>query len=55
MIILHNYDSVYCDLETLKQILRKEYAGRVIPGQPQTKSRKTVERILLHIAEGEGR
>ena len=38
-----NYDSVYCDLETLKQILRKEYAGRVIPGQPQTKAGKPLK------------
>ncbi len=38
-----NYDSVYCDLETLKQLLRKEYAGRVIPGQPKTKAGKPLK------------
>lgn len=38
-----SYDSVYCDLETLKQLLRKEYAGRVIPGQPQTKAGKSLK------------
>lgn len=38
-----SYDSVYCDLETLKQLLRKEYAGRVIPGQPQTKAGKPLK------------
>ena len=36
----NNYDSVFCDLETLKQLLRKEYAGKVIPGQPKTKAGK---------------
>ena len=38
-----SYDRVYCDLETLKQLLRKEYAGRVIPGQPQTKAGKPLK------------
>ena len=31
---------MYCDLDTLKQVLKKEFAGRVIPGQPSTKSGK---------------
>lgn len=35
-----NYYSVYCDLDTLTGILKKEFAGRVIPGQPSTKSGK---------------
>ena len=39
----NNYDSVFCDLETLKQLLRKEYAGKVIPGQPQTKAGKALK------------
>ena len=39
----NNYDSVFCDLETLKQLLRKEYAGKVIPGQPKTKAGKALK------------
>lgn len=31
---------VYCDLDVLKQKLKKEYVGRVIPGQPTKKSGK---------------
>lgn len=31
---------IYCDLNTLKQMLKKEFSGRVIPGQPSTKSGK---------------
>lgn len=38
-----NYDTVFCDLDTLKQILKKEYAGKVIPGQPQTKAGKPIK------------
>lgn len=34
------YYNVYCDLDTLKQILKKEFSGRVIPGQPSTKNGK---------------
>ncbi len=35
-----NSYTVYCDLTTLKNMLKKEYAGRAIPGQPTTKSGK---------------
>ena len=35
----HSYN-VYCDITTLKNMLKKEYAGRAIPGQPTTKSGK---------------
>lgn len=35
----HSY-STYCDVETLKTMLKKEFRGRVIPGQPMTKSGK---------------
>ncbi len=35
-----NSYNVYCDLTTLKNMLKKEYAGRAIPGQPTTKSGK---------------
>lgn len=38
-----NYDTVFCDLDTLKKLLKKEYAGKVIPGQPQTKAGKPVK------------
>lgn len=34
------YYNIYCDLDTLKQMLKKEFAGRTIPGQPTTKSGK---------------
>lgn len=35
----HSY-STYCDIETLKTVLKKEFRGRAIPGQPSTKSGK---------------
>lgn len=35
----HSY-SVYCDLGTLKNVLKKEFAGRAIPGQPTRKNGK---------------
>lgn len=35
----HSY-FVYCDLNTLKTMLKKEFRGRAIPGQPTTKSGK---------------
>lgn len=34
------YYSAYCDITTLKNVLRKEFAGRVIPGQPSTQTGK---------------
>lgn len=34
------YYSAYCDITTLKSQLRKEFTGRVIPGQPSTKTGK---------------
>ncbi len=36
----NGYYNIYCDLETLKQVLKKEFSGRTIPGQPTTKSGK---------------
>lgn len=36
----NGYYNVYCDLETLKHVLKKEFSGRAIPGQPTTKSGK---------------
>ena len=34
------YYYVYCDIEKLIEMLKKEYAGRAIPGQPTTKNGK---------------
>lgn len=34
------YYSAYCDITTLKNVLRKEFSGSVIPGQPSTKTGK---------------
>lgn len=34
------YYSAYCDITTLKNMLKKEFSGRVIPGQPSTKTGK---------------
>lgn len=35
-----NFYYVYCDLDKLRDLLKKEFRGRVIPGQPSTKSGK---------------
>ncbi|MGO5052682.1 ABC transporter permease [Lachnospiraceae bacterium LCP25S3_G4] len=35
----HSFN-VYCDLDTLKTLAKKEFSGRVMPGQPKTKSGK---------------
>lgn len=35
-----NYYNVYCDINALRSVLQKEYAGRAIPGQPTTKTGK---------------
>lgn len=42
---------IFCDLSTLKQILRKEFAGRVIPGQPSTKSGKPYKEFYYSSAQ----
>lgn len=36
----NHFYNAYCDIETLKLVLKREFAGSVIPGQPQTKSGK---------------
>ena len=36
---------VYCDLEELKRILKKEYKNKAIPGQPTTSSGKAYKEI----------
>lgn len=41
----------FCDLDTLKKVLQKEFAGRVIPGQPQTKSGKPMREFCYSYAE----
>lgn len=35
-----HYNNVYCDLNTMRTLLQKEFAGRAIPGQPTTKTGK---------------
>lgn len=34
------YYNAYCDITTLRNVLKKEFSGRVIPGQPATKTGK---------------
>lgn len=46
-----NYYNIYCDLNTLKQVLKKEFAGRVIPGQPSTKSGKPYKEFCYSYAQ----
>ena len=49
----YNANSYYafCDLETLKQLLKKEFSGRAIPGQPQTKNGKPMNKFCYTYAE----
>ena len=42
---------IFCDLDTLKQVLKKEFAGRVIPGQPQTESGKPMKEFCYSYAQ----
>ena len=42
---------VFCDLDTLKQVLKKEFSGRVIPGQPSTKSGKAYKEFYYSSAQ----
>ncbi len=46
-----NYYNIYCDLNTLKQVLKKEFSGRVIPGQPSTKSGKPYKEFCYSYAQ----
>ena len=46
-----NYYNIFCDLDTLKQILKKEFNGRVIPGQPTTKSGKPYKEFCYSYAQ----
>lgn len=45
-----NYYYVYCDLDTLKDMLKKEFRGSVIPGQPSTKSGKPYSKFVYSSA-----
>ena len=42
---------IFCDLDTLKKVLKKEFAGRVIPGQPQTKNGKPMKEFCYSYAQ----
>lgn len=42
---MHSY-SVYCNQEKLIEMLKKEFRGRVIPGQPSSKSGKPYEKFV---------
>lgn len=42
---------VYCDLSTLKQLLKREYSGRAIPGQPTTQSGKSYKEFYYSYAQ----
>ena len=46
-----NYYNILCDLDTLKQILKKEFNARVIPGQPTTKSGKPYKEFCYSYAQ----
>lgn len=41
----HTY-SIYCDLDKLREMLKKEFHGRAIPGQPSTKSGKSYSKFV---------
>lgn len=45
-----NSSNVYCDLDTLKSYLQKEFRGRVIPGQPSTASGKPYSKFVYSMA-----
>lgn len=42
---------IYCDLDALKQVLKKEFSGRVIPGQPTTKAGKPYKDFYYSYAQ----
>ncbi len=46
-----NYYNIYCDLDTLRNVLKKEFAGKVIPGQPSTKSGKPYKEFCYSYAQ----
>ena len=42
---------IYCDLDALRQVLKKEFAGGVIPGQPTTKAGKPYKDFYYSYAQ----
>ena len=46
-----NYYNIYCDLDTLKQMLKKEFCRGAIPGQPTTKSGKPYKEFCYSYAQ----
>lgn len=46
-----HYYSVYCDLDSLQKILKKEFPGGAIPGQPKTKSGKPHKEFVYTYAQ----
>lgn len=44
------YYYTYCDLDALKRELKKEFSGKVIPGQPTTKSGKPYKKFFYSSA-----
>lgn len=46
-----SYYNIYCNLDTLKQVLKKEFSGRIIPGQPSTKSGKAYKEFYYSSAQ----
>ncbi|RHR24397.1 ABC transporter permease [Clostridium sp. AF19-22AC] len=45
-----NFYYVYCDIDKLEELLKKEFRGRVIPGQPSTKSGKPYKQFVYSSA-----
>ena len=46
-----NSSNVYCDLDTLKSYLQKEFRGRVIPGQPSTAGGKPYSKFVYSMVK----
>lgn len=46
-----NSYKVFCDLDQLREMLRKEFRGRTIPGQPTTKSGKPYSKFVYSSAK----
>lgn len=42
--------NVYCDIDTLINVLKKEFVGRAIPGQPTTKGGKALKEMTYSYA-----
>lgn len=47
----NHYYNIYCDLDTLREMLKKEFKGRVIPGQPSTQSGKAYKDFYYSYAQ----